>query len=532
MTRWAMVADLNRCVGCQTCTAACKHANATLPQVQWRKVLDIESGEFPDVRRTFVPVGCMHCIDPPCMHVCPSTATGRRADGIVFIDYDLCIGCAYCAVACPYQARYKVDRPRPAYGSAMMKSEIEREDPRRLGVAQKCTFCSDRVDLGLASGMVPGVDPEATPACVNACIADALHFGDLDDAESNVSRLLRGHKHFHMHTELATRPGFFYLWDKADGDGDGGDHSADPIPIAAGSGGLAKGIAPWLQQHWDWRAAGNFMCGGSGTGLAAFAAAAAVAGASFTPLGLASLGLVGLGLFLVWLEIGRPWRFINVLFNPKTSWMTREAMAGLPFFAVGLAAVWFDTAPLAVVAAAIGLAFLYCQARLVQASTGIPAWRHPRAVPLLVVTGLAEGGGLLMVASLLLPDVAVLMPAPAIALLVLILLRFVAWSAYHRALRREGAPTETLKALARLALPLAIVGHSLPTALILIGFVAGGLAPACFALAGLVAFLGGWLFKFALITRAGFNQGFAIVRTPARGAGESGPGIKPGWEVA
>jgi len=149
MTRWTMVADLERCVGCQTCTAACRHVNATSPAVQWRKVLDIESGAFPNVRRTFVPVGCQHCADPPCMHVCPTTATRQRADGIVTIDYDLCIGCAYCEVACPYQARFLIDTPRFAYGAAL-QNEVEREDPARLGVAQKCTFCSDRIDFGLA----------------------------------------------------------------------------------------------------------------------------------------------------------------------------------------------------------------------------------------------------------------------------------------------------------------------------------------------------------------------------------------------
>ena len=110
MTRYAMVADLRRCVGCQTCTAACRHANTTPPGVQWRRVLDMEMGTYPDVRRVFVPVGCMHCADPPCMEVCPSTATSKRDDGIVVIDYDKCIGCAYCAVACPYQARYKVEK--------------------------------------------------------------------------------------------------------------------------------------------------------------------------------------------------------------------------------------------------------------------------------------------------------------------------------------------------------------------------------------------------------------------------------------
>jgi phenylacetyl-CoA:acceptor oxidoreductase subunit 1 len=197
MTRWAMVADLRRCVGCQTCTAACRHANATPP----------------DVQRAFVPVGCMHCAEPPCMHVCPTTATKQRADGIVTIDYDLCIGCSYCAVACPYQARYKTDRASFAYG-APNESEALRHDSKRLAVATKCTFCVDRIDAGLEKGQQPGIDPEATPACVNSCIAEALVFGDLDDPQSNVSTLLAENQHFRMHEELGTGPGFFYLWDK------------------------------------------------------------------------------------------------------------------------------------------------------------------------------------------------------------------------------------------------------------------------------------------------------------------------------
>jgi phenylacetyl-CoA:acceptor oxidoreductase subunit 1 len=213
MTRWTMVADLRRCVGCQTCTAACKHANATPPGVQWRRVLDVEVGDYPDVQRAFVPVGCQHCDEPPCAEVCPTTATRKRDDGIVTIDYDTCIGCAYCAVACPYQARTRTLRASFAYGKAS-EHEIVRQDDSRLAVATKCTFCVDRIDDGLARGLTPGVDPDATPACVNACISEALAFGDLHDPNSKVSRLVAANEHFRMHEELGTGPGFFYLWDR------------------------------------------------------------------------------------------------------------------------------------------------------------------------------------------------------------------------------------------------------------------------------------------------------------------------------
>jgi len=213
MTRWAMAADLRRCIGCQTCTAACRQANATPPEVQWRKVLDIETGEFPDVRRSFVPVGCMHCGVPPCEHVCPTTATKQRVDGMVTIDYDLCIGCGYCAVACPYQARHIVHRARFAWNGEPAPDERVRFDSERIAVATKCTFCVDRIDAGTAKGLKPGVDPEATPACVNSCIAGALVFGDRDDPASPLSKLLAEAEHFRMHEELGTDPGMYYIVD-------------------------------------------------------------------------------------------------------------------------------------------------------------------------------------------------------------------------------------------------------------------------------------------------------------------------------
>lgn len=214
MTRWAMVADLRRCIGCQTCTAACKQANGTPPGVQWRRVLDIEMGEYPNVKRVFMPTGCQHCGKPPCLDVCPAGATQQRSDGIVYIDYDACIGCASCAVACPYGARYLVNKEQYAYGDQPTEDEKVNNNPDYLGVATKCDFCVEVIDAGVAKGLTPGKDPEATPRCVNSCISGAMSFGDIDDPESNVSKLLGKTKHYRLKESEGTCPGFYYIWDK------------------------------------------------------------------------------------------------------------------------------------------------------------------------------------------------------------------------------------------------------------------------------------------------------------------------------
>ena len=213
MTRWVMAADLTRCVGCQTCTAACKQHNSTAPGVNYRRVLDMEVGEYPNVDRIFVPTGCQHCADAPCQHVCPSKATYTRPDGIVEIDEELCIGCGYCAVACPYDARYIIHKPEFAYGDEPMAHEAHRYDKKKEGIATKCNYCADKIDDGLEKGLVPGVDPDATPACVNSCISGALFFGDIEDPDSPVSKKLAKTESFRMHEELGTKPGFYYITD-------------------------------------------------------------------------------------------------------------------------------------------------------------------------------------------------------------------------------------------------------------------------------------------------------------------------------
>ena len=499
MTRYVMVADLDRCVGCQTCTAACRQTNATQPGVQWRKVLDLEFGEYPDVRRVFVPVGCQHCADPPCMHVCPSTATRRRDDGIVTIDYDLCIGCAYCAVACPYQARSKVDEPVYAHGGEPTILERLQFDARRFGVSQKCTFCADRIDAGLARGLTPGVDADATPACVNSCIAEALHFGDIEDPESNVSQLLAEKNQFRMHEELGTNPGFYYLWNNRE--------KKDVAPN------LRFGITH--QQSWDWRAAGNFMFGGTGGSLMFMTAAASFPESPPDVLGLVSLLIVAAGLALVWLEIGRPLRFLNVYFNPGTSWMTREAAAALILFALALAGVGWHQPILIGLAGLAGLVFLYCQMMMLRASKGVPAWRLPAISPLVISTGLSEGVALLLLLSLT-------AAAPdwlRYLLLALIVLRAYAWWNYQAELGGASAAKATRDVLTGMHRDMLVFGVALPAILLLTAWGVPGAARLLNFIAAVLVLLSGWYLKFALVTRVAHLQGFALGQPRRQAAG-------------
>lgn len=278
---------------------------------------------------------------------------------------------------------------------------------------------------------------------------------------------------------------------------------------------MSFGPNPWQQLHWDARAAGNFMGGGAGTGLLIAAVAfGATGGLRMTALGLA-IALVGAGLLCVWAEIGRPWRALNVFINPRTSWMSREAaVAPLLMGSAVLAFLGIDAA--AWVAAALALVFLYCQARILRASRGIPAWREPLTVPLIVVSGLSEGTGLYVALAALWAQPSA---AAGLALVGLLALRSalgITWRRrVARALRGPAARSLVYGRLAsRIAGPLPL---ALALAALLLPLPAAwfGALP---ALAGVLALAGGAWFKYALITRVAFNQGFALPHLPVRGA--------------
>ena len=283
-------------------------------------------------------------------------------------------------------------------------------------------------------------------------------------------------------------------------------------------------IAPWRQTYWDWRAAGNFIFGGTGTGTLVYAAVIPGAAPILGPLGAA---LVVCGLLCVWFEIGRPWRALNVFRRPRSSWMSREALLAPWLVATGSLAAVPRLAVLRVVAGALALAYLYCQARMLNAARGIPAWRHPRAVPLLVVTGLAEGAGVgVLVGSLSAPAVA---PASWIAWLLagLIAVRIAAVIAYRLGLARDGAPQSLLRDLARDATKrLAVEVCALVAALAQLAWPQETLS---IDAAALLAVAVGWSWKYSIVVRWSYNQGFELPLTPVRGVGVSGPGARPGW---
>ena len=211
--RWAMIVDLRKCrqeEGCTDCIMAC-HQGHNVPhfddpkdEVKW-VWKDEFAGVFPEeeyeyaseeFRKSPVLLLCNHCDEPPCVKVCPTEATWKReSDGIVMMDWHRCIGCRYCVAACPYGSRsFNWRDPRPNI------EHINKDFPTRTrGVVEKCTFCEERLDKGLQ------------PLCVGACKEGALVFGDLEDPDSPVRKILAEEFAIRRKPELGSGPGVYYL---------------------------------------------------------------------------------------------------------------------------------------------------------------------------------------------------------------------------------------------------------------------------------------------------------------------------------
>ena len=200
--RWGVLIDLERCPhDCTACTEACRVENNvalhgdTRWDIHWIRKVTIESEDPAHPVEKSVPLMCNHCDEPPCALVCPVKATYKRADGIVLVDHHRCIGCRYCMIACPYNARFFNYRDNEEWPN--------KDYPKRShGVAESCHLCAHRLDEG------------REPACVEACRdrgGGALMVGDLDDPESEISRRIAGRSVKRIRDDLGTEPKVYYI---------------------------------------------------------------------------------------------------------------------------------------------------------------------------------------------------------------------------------------------------------------------------------------------------------------------------------
>lgn len=176
--RWALALDARKCIDCKACVVACKAEN-DVPLHKFRNRINEErGGSYPRLRASFEPEQCHHCASPSCVRVCPTGASYQRDDGLVLVHADDCIGCGYCIIACPYDARFFNPRTR---------------------VVDKCTMCVHRVDAG------------REPACVETCPSRVRLFGDLNDGDGALRRALDARRSQVKKLQTGNDPQLYYL---------------------------------------------------------------------------------------------------------------------------------------------------------------------------------------------------------------------------------------------------------------------------------------------------------------------------------
>ncbi len=203
--RYVMLVDIKRCIGCHTCAIACKSGNNLPNEVWWNRALtyggremDTPYGKYPYLKKQYLTLACQHCEKPACVKACPAEATYRREDGVVMQDYNKCLGCRLCIMACPYDSVRTYNENSPEYyldfpvGDKLVVSQ-------QKGTVSKCNFCYHRLDKGMQ------------PNCVEVCPAKARFFGDAEDPESEVSQILKTRKYTQLLKDKGTRPSVYFL---------------------------------------------------------------------------------------------------------------------------------------------------------------------------------------------------------------------------------------------------------------------------------------------------------------------------------
>lgn len=395
MTRFGFLLDQDTCIGCHACTVACKAEHDVPLGVNRTWVKYVEKGDFPNTQRLFSVMRCNHCDSAPCITICPTGALFRRHDGIVDFDTSSCIGCKACLNACPYDAIY-----------------IDPEEH----TAQKCNYCTHRIDVGLE------------PSCVIVCPTQSIVAGDLDDPDTRISQLVARHDVHVRAPEQGTRPKVFYkgadeaslvptltriapdgmIW--ADTTPDHPTVPAPGLPSWGGPGGAGSDLArtTYTTAHsmpWTGRVSAYLVTKSIAAGVLAVAAllvllghAGSQAAVGVVPPMVAEVALAVTGLLLI-ADLKQPWRFFYILTRPNwSSWVTKGSVVLSLYAAVG--GVWFLAGafdrpgvvqglavPALVLAAATAgyTAFLFGQCE------GRDLWQTPLLLPILLAQAVVAG---------------------------------------------------------------------------------------------------------------------------------------------
>ncbi|MBA2317829.1 MAG: polysulfide reductase NrfD [Euzebyales bacterium] len=409
--KFAKILDQSRCIGCHACTTACKSENDVPLSVSRTYVKSVDSGLFPEARRSFQVNRCNMCEDAPCVNACPTSAMFQREDGIVDFDKDSCIGCKACIAACPYDAIF-----------------INPEDHS----AEKCNFCAHRLDVGLE------------PACVVVCPVEAIFVGDLNDPQSKVAQTVGREPVAVRRPEKETQPKVFYkgahqstldplaaelppggIFAWAQQAPEDTHHINAGVPAGHGNTSQAAAILSYDVPHsvpWDWRVGLYTWTKGIAAGVYVVAAALVLLGVVdaadplwrwVTPVsGLVFLGLTGA--ILVW-DLDHPGRFYYIFTRPQWgSWLVRGgviiagygAVLSLHLLSGILGAGGWSVAltvlgvPLAVMTAGY-TAFLFAQAK------ARDLWQNPLLPPHFVVQSVLGGAAFLALLQGVVPAEAV-----------------------------------------------------------------------------------------------------------------------------